>query len=82
MNSLFVEVRFFDWEVESYNFLVLLMNPFIVSLLVRSSTFIKHGVANMLKIKEKTIRKSIFKTCRKKVFFLSTKKWQGCLVLE
>ena len=52
------------------------MNTFIVSLLVRSSTFITHDIANMLKIKEKTIRKSIFKTCGRKVFFCLQKNGQ------
>ena len=46
-----------------------MVNPLTVSLPVSSSTFIEHGGAVMLKIKEKAIRKSIFSTRGRKVFF-------------
>ena len=51
------EVGVFDGEVESCNFLGFKISAFMASFTCWSGTFIKHCVADILKVKETHIKK-------------------------
>ena len=55
---LFIEVEFFDGEEESYNVLGLIIITITACFGFSSEKFINHCLANKLKAKEKSIRKT------------------------